>query len=290
MKIEDVRLHNLKLLVSEQRTLAAVADASETSPAYLSQILTRSRRASGQARNVGPQLARKLEHGCGKPDGWMDIFHSCIDNDVTSLSQRLMELGSYLPRGWQADLARACDVKPPSVADWLSGKSKTMGGENLLNAAAFFYVNPTWLAAGKGMKEAYGGYHASEVVGRVPLISWMAAERWRDVVDNSSPCNDATEWVKTTITVNRYTYALRVQSDSMEPKFPNGANIIVEPEEAKDGNYVIVQQGSSEPFLRQLVTEGGQKHLKPCNNSYPIIPLHPDALFCGVVKHVGMDV
>ena len=48
------------------------------------------------------------------------------------------------------DLASAVDVKPPSVSDWLSGKSKTMEGENLLRAAKFLNVNPMWLATGTG--------------------------------------------------------------------------------------------------------------------------------------------
>ncbi len=48
------------------------------------------------------------------------------------------------------ELAAAVDVKPPSVSDWLSGKSKTMEGENLLRAAKFLNVNPMWLATGTG--------------------------------------------------------------------------------------------------------------------------------------------
>ncbi|RYY79955.1 MAG: helix-turn-helix transcriptional regulator [Moraxellaceae bacterium] len=48
------------------------------------------------------------------------------------------------------DLARAVGVKPPSVSDWLSGKSKKMEGENLLKASKCLGVNPTWLANGQG--------------------------------------------------------------------------------------------------------------------------------------------
>ncbi|TPS33602.1 LexA family transcriptional regulator, partial [Acinetobacter baumannii] len=48
------------------------------------------------------------------------------------------------------ELARAVGVKPPSVSDWLSGKSKTMEGENLLRASKFLNVNPSWLASGTG--------------------------------------------------------------------------------------------------------------------------------------------
>ena len=50
----------------------------------------------------------------------------------------------------QADLARACGVKPPSVNGWLSGKAKFLRGENLLSAASALNVSQEWLATGKG--------------------------------------------------------------------------------------------------------------------------------------------
>ena len=48
------------------------------------------------------------------------------------------------------ELAAAVGVKPPSVSDWLSGKSKTMEGENLLKTSKYLNVNPAWLASGVG--------------------------------------------------------------------------------------------------------------------------------------------
>lgn len=50
----------------------------------------------------------------------------------------------------QAELARRCGVKPPSVSGWLSGKSKFLRGENLLSAARTLGVNQQWLATGQG--------------------------------------------------------------------------------------------------------------------------------------------
>ncbi|HCQ9885968.1 TPA: helix-turn-helix transcriptional regulator [Acinetobacter baumannii] len=71
--------------------------------------------------------------------------------DLKTLADRLRYAMEVLPpkkiKG--VDLARAVGVKPPSVSDWLSGKSKTMEGENLLKAAKFLGVNPVWLATGK---------------------------------------------------------------------------------------------------------------------------------------------
>ncbi len=66
-----------------------------------------------------------------------------------SLSERL-SLALKRSGITQADLARACGVKPPSVHGWLSGKAKFLRGENLLRAAAALGVNQEWLATGDG--------------------------------------------------------------------------------------------------------------------------------------------
>ncbi len=51
-----------------------------------------------------------------------------------------------------SELARAAGVKPPSVSDWLSGKTKTLKSNTALRAAAFLGVEPLWLSEGKGPK------------------------------------------------------------------------------------------------------------------------------------------
>jgi transcriptional regulator with XRE-family HTH domain len=53
----------------------------------------------------------------------------------------------------QAELARQCGVKQPSVHGWLSGKSKFLRGENLLRAASALKVAEEWLATGQGPME-----------------------------------------------------------------------------------------------------------------------------------------
>lgn len=50
----------------------------------------------------------------------------------------------------QSALADACGISPVSVNDWLSGKSKSLRGKNLMAAANFLHVNPLWLASGRG--------------------------------------------------------------------------------------------------------------------------------------------
>lgn len=49
-----------------------------------------------------------------------------------------------------AELARACGVQPPSVSDWLSGKTKQLRGTNLHKAAERLSVSVMWLGEGRG--------------------------------------------------------------------------------------------------------------------------------------------
>ena len=148
-----------------------------------------------------------------------------------------------------------------------------------------------WLATGKERAErANVAGVAALPASRVPLISFVAAGNWSDAVDNYAP-GDAEAWVETTVPVKRHTYALRVEGDSMEPRFPNGAILIVEPEaEAKSGSFVIMRQNGTDATFKQLVHDGGRWYLKPVNPRYPIMELSEDAVLCGVVRQMVMDV
>ena len=63
-------------------------------------------------------------------------------------------------------------------------------------------------------------------------------------------------------------YALRVLGDNMEPEFPDGCVIIVDPGCApRDGAYVIVEF-AGDVFFGQLVFDGARRFLKPVNSNY----------------------
>lgn len=53
----------------------------------------------------------------------------------------------------QVDIARAAGIKPPSVADWLTGRTKNIRGANLVSVARFLNVSEAWLADGRLPKE-----------------------------------------------------------------------------------------------------------------------------------------
>lgn len=121
------------------------------------------------------------------------------------------------------------------------------------------------------------------IAGEVPLISWVQAGEYAEVIDNLSPGEG--ERIATTINVKRHTYALRVEGDSMEPEFPAGTIIIVEPDmEPRPGDFVIVRTEDNSATFKQLILDGADYYLKPLNSRYPIKPVPETAVFCGVIR------
>lgn len=68
-------------------------------------------------------------------------------------------------------------------------------------------------------------------------------------------------------------FALRVLGDSMEPEFPDGCIVIVEPQErAKNGAYVLAEI-DGEYVFRQLVITGERHFLRPLSPGYPTVEI-----------------
>jgi SOS-response transcriptional repressor LexA len=122
-----------------------------------------------------------------------------------------------------------------------------------------------------------------DIGGSVPMINWVQAGDYVEVIDHLQPGQG--ERIPVTVQVRRYTFALRVEGDSMEPEFMEGVVIVVEPEmHPGNGDYVVVRTAEGGTTFKQLVEDGGQWYLKPKNDRYPIRPLPEDAVICGVVR------
>lgn len=120
--------------------------------------------------------------------------------------------------------------------------------------------------------------------GEVPLISWVQAGLFCTTIDLEQP-GVAEDWVKTTVPIKAHTYALKVVGDSMEPTFPEGIIIIVEPEmEAVSGDFVIARNENHEATFKQLIKDGPDWFLKPLNPRYPIRQLTSTDEICGVIR------
>lgn len=130
------------------------------------------------------------------------------------------------------------------------------------------------------------GAHSSNVTHaephrRVPIISWVQAGMWQDVVDNFHP-GEADEWAMAFDSLpGKNAFALRVVGDSMtnpipgQRSFPEGTIIIVDPARgAGPGDYVIAKDTvTQQATFKQLTTDGGRWFLRPLNPSYPTVEI-----------------
>lgn len=128
--------------------------------------------------------------------------------------------------------------------------------------------------------------------GEYPLISWVQAGAWEQIVDNFAP-GDAEDWFDSPVKVSSNSFYLRVRGESMyDPadhrSFRDGEIILVDPEaNAENGSNVIVRlDDESEATFKQLVIEGEKKYLKALNPTWPnrIFEVNGNATICGVVK------
>ncbi|PJK00816.1 hypothetical protein CO641_02270 [Lysobacteraceae bacterium NML91-0213] len=75
--IDEIRRANLAILVREFGSVAAVARLADRTPSQVSQWLNGSKNsATGKPRGMLKDTARYIERVTGKPEGWLDTFHS----------------------------------------------------------------------------------------------------------------------------------------------------------------------------------------------------------------------
>lgn len=133
------------------------------------------------------------------------------------------------------------------------------------------------------------------ITSSVPLISWIQAGAWQEIIDNLHP-GDAEEWIDTTAKVSEQSFALRIKGDSMtnphgSPSLPEGSLAIIDPNAHCDnGNIVVARlEDSMEATIKKLVIDGGQRYLKPLNPAYPTIPINGNCHIIGRAVRVELD-
>lgn len=73
---DEIRRENLEVAIKRMGSAAKLAEAANTSPAYLSQIRNRTPDSkTGTPKMMGDAMARRIEAAIGEPHGWMDRSH-----------------------------------------------------------------------------------------------------------------------------------------------------------------------------------------------------------------------
>lgn len=134
-----------------------------------------------------------------------------------------------------------------------------------------------------GRSSSHGSYY------QVPLLSWNEALTWLNAhaTTGNKPLAHP---IITHVQVGPHAFALRVEGDSMEApsgiSFPNRSIILIDPDERPtNGAYVLAKQTpTSQLIFKQYILDGNRRYLKPLNHRYPIQEITPQAVICGVIR------
>ncbi|WOE40669.1 LexA family protein [Acinetobacter chinensis] len=222
---------------------------------------------------------------------------------MKTLSERLKYAMEVLPpkkiKG--VELARAVGVKPPSVSDWLSGKSKNMDGPNLIRAAQFLKVNSKWLATGVGKptdeetKSEFVNVSFENVPFiKIPVLDYVQAGVFGTVAyDGINPIGETyTTYIGTHPSE---VFSLTIQGMSMAPDFLPGDSIVVDASlTPQPGSFVVAQNGSYEATFKKYRVIGYDEYgreefeLVPLNPDYPVLSSreHKISVIGVMVRHV----
>jgi SOS-response transcriptional repressor LexA len=206
----------------------------------------------------------------------------------------------------QSFVARRLGIEPQSVQQWVRGQTAPRG-YRIEALAALLEVEPWKLlgtsgstsdsavpphrdegasrALGAGVDDSAGSGPGFDThIRRVPRLSWVSAGLFREMEAAAHPA----EWDTPSEPMSAQAFSLRVEGDSMEPEFPHGCVIFVEPcGEALNGDFVVVALDETHrATFKELVVDGPSRYLKPLNSRYPILPLAAEARVCGVVREM----
>lgn len=125
MDIRTIRRNNFESLIGEAGTIAELSRRTDTNEKYLRQIFNGFKGNDRKnPRQVGDELARKLETGMGKSPGWMDQL-----NTATAAPRLVMQNApAYdIPRQSTAMASPATQLAPhiQAIADALAGTKPT---------------------------------------------------------------------------------------------------------------------------------------------------------------------
>lgn len=173
------------------------------------------------------------------------------------------------------EVARAFGVKPPSVKDWQ--EFGRIHKKHLPGLIQYFsdVVPPEHWGLGRASALAQNVTPAAMGARSIPLISYVQAGAWTDVVDSYHP-GAADDYLLTDLELSSNAFALEIKGDSMLPEFRPGDRVIIDPMVSpQPGDLVVAKNGEEEATFKKYrprgINERGDMvfELVPLNEDYP---------------------
>src|SRR5579862_3131617 len=162
----------------------------------------------------------------------------------------------------EAELARRSNVPQPTLHKILSGKTDDPRASTLKALANTFDISIDELLSGT--------FTTSRQINKAPKTQSIAIISWSDCIEATHFIANltSTNWDNWVISesLSQHAYGLATKA-SMEPHFPKGTVLIIDPDmTAEDGDTIVVlYPNTQEATLRKLSIDGPMKLLLPLN-------------------------
>lgn len=181
----------------------------------------------------------------------------------------------------QQQVADYFGIRSVSVSEWERGLGKP-DQDKLPGLARLLDTTVDHLLTGRGEfkganqeRSQYGNAEDAITKGKLPLISWVQAGAWADIVDNFAP-GDAEEWIPCPFNHGPSAFILRVVGLSMynpggDKSYAPGEYIAVDPNgEIQNKKMVVVRVDHEEKatFKQLIIDSEGTMMLQALNPSH----------------------
>jgi SOS-response transcriptional repressor LexA len=188
------------------------------------------------------------------------------------------------------DLSKITKVPQATIHRMLTGESKNPQKHSLIPIADFFSVSTEQLLGGKIIPWLDSAKNSEIKV--LPVLSvedlFFKKEKLSSYVTSESTSFSAVE-----LGASDKCFAVKLEDRSMEPLFPEGTIIIVDPEKSlKDGCYAVIRASSSNEVLFRQVLVDEISFLKPLNpdiENFKIRRLNEADECCGILVQAKIN-
>lgn len=183
----------------------------------------------------------------------VDIIASTSDRLTEALNANSLK---------QADLVKMTGIDKSSISLYFSGKTVPKG-DKLYKLAVALGVTPEWLS---GFNVPMNPKEKRTF--RIPVLGTVRAGYPAEAVENILDYEEITE----DLARSGEFFALRVNGNSMEPRFVDGDVVIVRKQEDVDsGDIAIMLVNGDEATIKKVQKFDGGINLIPSNSAYDVI-------------------
>jgi SOS-response transcriptional repressor LexA len=190
----------------------------------------------------------------------------------------------------ESELARRTGIGQPVVHRICSGETDNPKVATLSPIANFFAVSIDQLIGTEPLSpDRIPGTFNPDAQGwrQIPLLAWEQVLSWPNLTQKSGPLPT----ISTDIELSQHAYALTVRDTTMEPRFPEGTVLLVDPNlQPNSLDFAIIHiEGQHLPNFKQILIDGEHTILKPLNADFKTSLLDKPHKFLGVMIQSRMD-